>query len=82
MLRYVKFGTYTGFGALGFTWQRLENPTLRSALKMPTGQCGVMVKKARAGAAGRKEEEGKESRREASILVMTLILLSFNCYNL
>ena len=66
MLRYVKFGTYTGFGALGFTWQRLENPTLRSALKMPTGQCGVMVKKARADATERKEGEGENHKGKAA----------------
>jgi S1-C subfamily serine protease len=43
--QYVRFGKYTGFGYVGFSYQRLENPTLRSAIKMPKGESGVMVKK-------------------------------------
>ncbi|OEH75383.1 putative trypsin [Cyclospora cayetanensis] len=36
---------YTGFGDCGFTWQKLENRFMRSALSLKTKQHGVLVKK-------------------------------------
>lgn len=36
---------YTGFGDCGFTWQKLENRFMRSALSLKSKQQGVLVKK-------------------------------------
>lgn len=42
---YQRHGKYTGFGDCGFTWQKLENRFMRSALSLKAKQQGVLVKK-------------------------------------
>ena len=42
---YKRHKKYTGFGDCGFTWQRLENKFMRSALQLKNKQQGVLVKK-------------------------------------
>lgn len=36
-------GTYTGFPASNFWWQKLESPSMREALSLPDDHTGVMV---------------------------------------
>ncbi|GFR47412.1 hypothetical protein Agub_g9129 [Astrephomene gubernaculifera] len=42
---YERHGRYTGFPSLGVEWQKLENPDLRTALKMQAGQKGVLIRR-------------------------------------
>lgn len=42
---YEKNGEYTGFPCLGVEWQKMENPDLRTALKMSSHQKGVLVRR-------------------------------------
>ena len=36
---FERHGAYTGFPCLGVEWQKLENPDLRTVLKMKVGAC-------------------------------------------
>ncbi|KAK3232863.1 protease Do-like, partial [Cymbomonas tetramitiformis] len=47
---FERNGHYTGFPALGIEWQKLENPTLRTALGMKAGERGVMIRRVEATA--------------------------------
>ncbi|KAG0466716.1 hypothetical protein HPP92_018296 [Vanilla planifolia] len=42
---YEKTGEYTGFPMLGIEWQKMENPDLRKAMGMTSGQKGVRVRR-------------------------------------
>ncbi|GLC35506.1 Protease Do-like 9 [Pleodorina starrii] len=42
---YERHGRYTGFPCLGIEWQKLENPDLRTALKMQADQKGVLIRR-------------------------------------
>lgn len=41
---YERNGAYTGFPTLGMDWQKMENPTLRSALGMKNQHSGVLIR--------------------------------------
>eukprot|EP00850_Spirogloea_muscicola_P009988 SM000057S18418 [mRNA] locus=s57:518427:521621:+ [translate_table: standard] len=42
---YERNGDYTGFPVMGIEWQKMENPDMRKALGMSTGQKGVRVRR-------------------------------------
>ncbi len=42
---YAAKGKYTGFPTLGLEWQKLENPSLRKALGIPSAEKGVLVRR-------------------------------------
>ncbi|KAF8056110.1 DEGP9 [Scenedesmus sp. PABB004] len=42
---YERNGAYTGFPCLGVEWQKLENPDMRTALKMKPHHKGVLVRR-------------------------------------
>ncbi|GFR40455.1 hypothetical protein Agub_g1013 [Astrephomene gubernaculifera] len=41
---YLRTGTFSGFPALGISWQRMESEALRRAYGMAAGQKGVLVR--------------------------------------
>ncbi|KAF3437081.1 hypothetical protein FNV43_RR19834 [Rhamnella rubrinervis] len=42
---YEKNGAYTGFPILGFEWQKMENPDLRTSMGMKPDQKGVRIRR-------------------------------------
>ncbi|PNW73966.1 hypothetical protein CHLRE_13g579901v5 [Chlamydomonas reinhardtii] len=42
---FERHGAYTGFPCLGVEWQKLENPDLRTVLKMKADQKGVLIRR-------------------------------------
>ncbi|KAF6252023.1 trypsin-like cysteine/serine peptidase domain-containing protein [Scenedesmus sp. NREL 46B-D3] len=42
---YERNGSYTGFPCLGVEWQKLENPDMRTALKMQSHHKGVLIRR-------------------------------------
>ncbi|MEW5300728.1 MAG: hypothetical protein WDW36_003638 [Sanguina aurantia] len=57
---YERNGKYTGFPCLGVEWQKMENPDLRSVMKMQACHKGVLIRSIEPTAPASKVLRGKE----------------------
>jgi len=70
LVDYEKNGRFTGFPMLGISWQTMESPALRAAMKMEPSHSGVLVR------------EVQPTCRLAGMLMPNDVLLAFQGTNI